>query len=829
VPVPDDASPLHFWHPTYGEPKRCWAYQDAEGRLVGYACRFDFLKADGTPSKDVLPVTFCHLGSGGRGWRAKGIPAPRPLYNLPAIAAARPTSELNEGQVAPAVLVCEGEKAADAAAALFPDLIATTPMHGAKSPHKADWSPLRDHRVIVWPDNDPPGREFAGAIAALAHEAGAADIRVVAVPKGWPEGWDLADAPPTGATTETLRSLLEGAVPWRPPSKAVLRALTLEEAGERQRGFLILRERIEDAAGVSHPPGVYREVEEKEAEIGERAKSWSWFSSLLEIAADTRDAGGERWGRLVRVTDRDGTVHEWAMPMGLLAGDGAAYRERLLSLGLELAPGRFGRDCLHGYLTLWSPAGRARCVDRVGWHGRAFVLPDTTYGDFGGESVILQAAGSGPAYEVAGTLEGWREELARYASGNSRLALALCVPFVGPLLYLLNEESGGFHLVGGSSSGKTTALYCAASVWGVAVHSWRATDNAAEALAHGASDAFLALDEVSQADGRAVDAMAYMLGNGAGKARMRRDASARPIITWRLPFLSTGETGLAAKMQEGGRRARAGQEVRVVEVPADAGAGRGIFENLHGFASGDALARHLRLSAERQKGHPARAFLDEITKQPEATVEAIAAMRDAWVRANLPLGVDGQVSRVARRFGLVAAAGELAAGLGILPWPEGEAERAAAQCFTNWLEARGGSGPAELRDGIAQVRAFLEAHGSSRFEPAWIAQDHRPDAGAHMEDTLRRTINRAGFRRDDAAERWEYYVLPEAWQCELCRGFDAKTIASAMAEKAWLRKGDGGRLTHKPRVPGFGTPRVYIITADFLSPVDEADAAGGKP
>jgi uncharacterized protein (DUF927 family) len=341
----------------------------------------------------------------------------------------------------------------------------------------------------------------------------------------------------------------------------------------------------------------------------------------------------------------------------------------------------------------------------------------------------------------------------------------------------------------------------------------------------------LCLDEVSQADGRAVDAMAYMLCNGAGKARMRRDASARPIITWRTPFLSTGETGLAAKMQEGGRRARAGQEVRVVEIPADAGAGRGVFENLHGFTSGDGLARQLRQAAERHNGHAARAFLAAIAAKPEDTAEAIAELRDAWIKKHLPSGADGQVARVARRFGLIAAAGELAAGLGILPWPEGEAERAAARCFADWLRARGGNGPAELRDGIAQVRAFLEAHGSSRFEPAWIRQDHRPNAGAEMEDTLRRTINRAGFRRDDAADRWEYYVLPEAWRGELCRGFDAAAIATAMAEKGWLRRAEDGRLTHKPRVPGFGTPRVYIVSADFLSPADE-DAeplAGDQP
>ena len=71
----------------------------------------------------------------------------------------------------------------------------------------------------------------------------------------------------------------------------------------------------------------------------------------------------------MRVTDRDGTAHDWAMPMGLLAGDGAAYRERLLSLGLEPAPGRFARDCLQEYITLWRPAAKARCVERTGWHG----------------------------------------------------------------------------------------------------------------------------------------------------------------------------------------------------------------------------------------------------------------------------------------------------------------------------------------------------------------------------------------------------------------------------------------------------------------------------
>jgi uncharacterized protein (DUF927 family) len=180
----------------------------------------------------------------------------------------------------------------------------------------------------------------------------------------------------------------------------------------------------------------------------------------------------------VRVTDRDGTAHDWAMPMGLLAGDGAAYRERLLSLGLELAPGRFGRDCLHEYLTLWRPAARVRCVDRTGWHGAAFVLPDATYGDAAGEEVILQTAGAAPAYRVAGTPRAGARRWPATPSATAGSPWGCRSRSPAPALHLLGEESGGFHLVGGSSTGKTTVLFCGASAWGCRVHSWRATDNA---------------------------------------------------------------------------------------------------------------------------------------------------------------------------------------------------------------------------------------------------------------------------------------------------------------------------------------------------------------
>lgn len=408
------------------------------------------------------------------------------------------------------------------------------------------------------------------------------------------------------------------------------------------------------------------------------------------------------------------------------------------------------------------------------------------------------------------------------AIGNSRLILAISAALAGPLLEPLGEESGGFHLSGGSSQGKSTALAVAASVWGCAVHSWRATDNAAETMALGASDALLALDEISQAEGKTVDALAYMLANGSGKARMRRDTTARLVTTWRTLFLSTGEAGLADKMAEAGKRARAGQEVRVVEVPADAGRGLGLFEDLHGDMPAADFARALRASAEAHRGHVARAFLARLVQDLDGHVAAARAYREAWLRDHLPKDAHGQVARVAGRFALAAAAGELAAEL--LDWGTGTAEQAAAKCFRAWLAARGGSGAAEIRDGLAQVRAFLEQHGSSRFEAAWRADER---------GVVVHTQNRCGFRqgveREDLemevdgtgnARRphdWTFYVLSEAWKRELCKGFDADAIAREMVAHGWLAAGDGRNHARKVSIPGHGRPRVYTILPAFLS------------
>ena len=106
--------------------------------------------------------------------------------------------------------------------------------------------------------------------------------------------------------------------------------------------------------------------------------------------------------------------------------------------------------------------------------------------------------------------------------GNDRLILALATAFAGPLVRLIGEESGGLHSSARRAPGKTTALRCACSVWGIRHASWRASDNALEPVAAAACDGLRPLDETGQAAPRVLAAAAYMLAAQMGKARMSR-------------------------------------------------------------------------------------------------------------------------------------------------------------------------------------------------------------------------------------------------------------------------------------------------------------------
>ncbi len=196
IPAPREASTEELRHSKRGLPSSVWPYYAADGALHHMKARYD--QPDGGKA-------FCYWHWTGTVWDYGAPATPFPLYNI---------ADLIERIEAP-VLIVEGEKAADAAATLFPGYAVVT-SGGDNSASDADWTGLAGRRVVIWPDHDKPGMRYADSVATLAAETGAESVAVVAVPDAWPEKWDLADAPPEGVTVETLVEMLDKAEPRWP-------------------------------------------------------------------------------------------------------------------------------------------------------------------------------------------------------------------------------------------------------------------------------------------------------------------------------------------------------------------------------------------------------------------------------------------------------------------------------------------------------------------------------------------------------------------------------------------------------------------------------------
>lgn len=820
MPVPDDAPAPPAAHPRHSKPSHRWEYRTADGRVNYYVDRWE-PKAEGE-RKQFAPLSLWRTAAGKLEWRFKGPPAPQPLYGLPSLAKAAP------------VVIVEGEKAADAAAILLPDHPVVCWQGGAQAVRKADFSPLAGREVWLWADADEAGDKAMHAVAERLFEVGAASVKrfdlshFAAAPgdeNGSPilrpgeplqQGDDAADLVARGWTAAHMALIVS-------QDDALVRVAQIEPPSKVGAGGT--------ATGGTNCSTSQSEISARRFELTDKGvhyfepdKAPRWVCAWLEVAARVRNPHGEGWGKLVHFMDPDRTPKRRIIADMLLSGDGIELERTLRDAGLHISP--TGRPLLRQYLIEVTPKARARVTNRTGWHddgagGSVFVLPDQAIGGAGEQWIYENESPSSATFGTRGTLKGWQDDVAALCRGNSRLLFAVSVSFAAPLLHLTQADGGGFHLRGDSSGGKTTLLRVMSSVCGGRefLQAWRSTDNALESVALAHCDAPLPLDELAQMDPRAAGEVAYMLANGQQKNRAQRTGGLRVRSVWRVLFLSAGEIGLAEHMGEIGKSPRAGQELRLAEIAADAEAGLGIFETLHGYATGAEFSKALTEAARRNYGGAFVAFLEKLARHQHEVADEVKTAQRKFQAAHLTDQAHGQARRVADRFALVGAAGELAQRWGIVPWEAGEAMKAARTCFDAWLSRRGGEGNAEERAALGQVREFLRRYGESAFtdmdRPANDTDKHAPVRS-----------DRAGYRRHDAvADAVEYFIFNEVWRTRVCKGFDAATVGRMMAARGFVERGtEAGRewLT-RHAIPTEGRPRVVHVLPAIWDDGDGSD------
>jgi putative DNA primase/helicase len=340
----------------------------------------------------------------------------------------------------------------------------------------------------------------------------------------------------------------------------------------------------------------------------------------------------------------------------------------------------------------------------------------------------------------------------------------------------------------------------------------------------------LVLDELGQVEPREAGEIAYMLANGQGKQRASRTGGAARRQHWRLLFLSTGEVGLSQHMASVGKQVRAGQEVRLVELQADAGKGHGLFDQLNGHPDGAALSEALRAATRQFHGAVGLEFIRRAVESAELLQLMVGeAIREFVEECKTEFDdageFGGQAHRVCERFGLKAVAGELATEWGLTGFPKGEFHHAMKRCFGEWLTARGTAGNAEPAAIVNTLRAFLSRNEEARFT------DIDARSIASLQPPSRKTIySRAGWRKAfDGGER-EYLIDVTVFQKEIFAGHDIGLVSRVLNDAGYLQSGmEGGQVRYalQRQVGVDGRRRVYVVSDKIWDDTDSASPTSG--
>lgn len=530
-----------------------------------------------------------------------------------------------------------------------------------------------------------------------------------------------------------------------------------------------------------------------------------------------RDKEGKSHTLLLRVHDGE-KDHKIAIPRRMIT-KWAELSEILLDLGQSVPTSPAIQKHLQNFLMQARPQKLMRCVDKCGWHDGQYLFPNgEIIGEAkdGDESIYPIHEAYSKGIGSKGTLLEWQANVVSLCVNNSRLIFGLGTGFASVCLEIVGAESGGFNLRGPSSKGKSKCLRVAISVFGSPEYerTWKATANGLEGICVLYNDGLLALDEMGQSEPKEIGQIAYSICSGIEKTRSNRSITTREARNWRVLLLSTAEISLEEHMKEGNKQAKAGQLVRIIDVPAICHQQYGCFEDIHGFRDSKSFADAVAERCKQFYGTAIRRFIQEVILQglDKAKKELIHA-KDDFVADNAA-NCDGQVLRVADRFGVVYGALLLASKYGILNNPNASGvlvksitpdmiKDAISSCFKDWLATRGTTGDMESYKLVDRVVGLLNENSDGKF--------------ANYYDTTAQPIRHTlwGYKNGTL-----YYVFPKAFR-DLCGGMEQIDAAVILKEKKILQP-DKKKNSKSVTIPAHGKKTRYYVL-DITSDEDDED------
>ena len=520
-------------------------------------------------------------------------------------------------------------------------------------------------------------------------------------------------------------------------------------------------------------------IKEKRDDDGEVKQTRTFISHSAIVLGEARSLNNDNWKRVIRFQDKDNTQHTILVPYEHFMGEAQEALKIIANHGLMPPRQAYKKNVFINYIQDYPIEKRFRSVDRAGWYGNSFVTTNRTYGNTDDEELLFHSDMKDP-YGTSGSFEEW-QELSRLVEPHSLAVLAFSCAFSGQLVTPLAIESGGFHIYGTSTDGKSTITKASCSIWGKpkdVSKSWRTTDNALENDAELRNDNFLNLDELRQASAKAVNDIVYMLTGEKGKARGSKSGKNRDTKEFSLMYTSTGEIALEDHLRRGNIELDAGLLLRFTHLSSDAGKGYGVFECVNYGSNSSDLGNRIGELASKHYGYAGIKWLEYLTSDKDAVMEKAQALLDSFVEQHTQ-AKNGQANRVLRRFALVAVAGELATLAGITGWQQGRAFEAIGQCFNNWLGSLGNGENMEETKILEHIKAFFESNGTSRFEDLTVIRQ------ADGEAIRPRIHNRVGYY--DPSEKI-YLVSPTMFKKEMCIGMNEANVKKVLIKRGWIKE-----------------------------------------
>ena len=553
----------------------------------------------------------------------------------------------------------------------------------------------------------------------------------------------------------------------------------LAEKTNLPKGHLAKPFKIDDSSFLHiMESGLYL-IKQARGDDGDVKQTRTFISHSAIILGEARSLNNDNWQRVVRFQDKDSTQHTLLIPYEHFMGEAQEALRIIANHGLMPPRQAYKKNVFINYIQDYPIEKRFRSVDRAGWYGNSFVTTNHTYGNGTDEELLFYSETKDP-YSKSGSLEGW-QELSQLIEPHSLAVLAFSCAFSGQLVTPLAIESGGFHIYGISSHGKSTITKAACGIWGKPKDiskSWRTTDNALENDAELRNDSFMNLDEIGQSTPKAAADIIYMVTGGQGKVRSSKAGKNRDSKQFNLMYTSTGEITLGEHLRRGNIEIDAGLLLRFAHLSSDAGKGYGIFDCINYGTESKDVGNRVNELAVMHYGHAGIKWLEYLTSDKDAVMQKAQELLDSFIEQHTQ-AKNGQANRVLRRFALVAVAGELATLAGITRWQQGRAFEAVAQCFNNWLGSLGNGENMEETKILEHIKAFFESNGTSRFEDLTVIRQ------ADGEVIRPRIHNRVGYY--DPLDK-VYLVSPTMFKKEMCIGMNDANVKKVLIKRGWIKE-----------------------------------------